>query len=233
MRSKTFAVVVFPGSNCDRDCRHAIEQATGADVRMIWHQETDLGEVDCVVLPGGFSYGDYLRPGALAKVSPVMSAVRAFADRGGPVLGICNGFQILLETEMLPGAMIRNRALRFHCDTVHLRVASARSAFTGRLALGEVVRVPIAHADGNYFIDDDGLAALRDHDQIVLQYASPAGDIDVGHNPNGSAFNIAGISNRAGNVVGMMPHPERACEAVLGSEDGRAFFASALDAIVA
>lgn len=225
-----FAVLVFPGSNCDRDCFHVLGRVVGADVEFVWHKERSLEGFDAVIVPGGFSYGDYLRAGAVAKMSPVMEAVAEFAGRGGPVLGICNGFQILLECGLLPGAMLRNETLTFICKDVDLRCASARTPFTRGMTEGQVIRVPIAHAEGNYTIDEDGLKALQDREQIVFQYASASGDVNVGANPNGAVFNIAGISNEAGNVVGMMPHPERAAEAILGGDDGLAVFRSVLDA---
>lgn len=226
-----FAVVVFPGSNCDRDCHHVLSRVLGQPVEYVWHREASLGGVDGVVLPGGFSYGDYLRSGAVAKMSPVMDAVRRFGERGGPVLGICNGFQVLLEAGMLPGAMLRNRSLRFICRDVYLRCASGRSAFSSGLEPGEVLRMPIAHAEGNYFLDDEGLERLRAHDQIVFQYCSREGEVSAASNPNGSVANIAGITNERGNVLGMMPHPERAAEDVLGGRDGRRIFEAALDAV--
>jgi phosphoribosylformylglycinamidine synthase len=227
-----FAVVVFPGSNCDRDCFHVISHVLDAPVEYVWHRDTDLKGADCVVLPGGFSYGDYLRTGAIAKMSPVMDAVAEFARKGGPVLGICNGFQVLLETGMLPGAMLRNKTLNFVCKDTYLRSsrrkqASTRTPFTSTLDDGEVIKLPIAHAEGNYFVDDDGLAELRDNDQIVFEYCSKDGEVSEAFNPNGSVGNIAGICSREGNVVGMMPHPERAAEAVLGNEDGLALFKAA------
>ncbi len=221
-----FAVVVFPGSNCDRDCYHVVSGVLDAPVEFVWHRDTDLHGADCVILPGGFSYGDYLRTGAIAKMSPVMEAVADFAQKGGPVIGICNGFQVLLETGMLPGAMLRNTTLNFICKDVHVRCVTARTPFSSQLDAGGVLTLPIAHAEGNYFIDEDGLAELRANDQIVFQYCSPNGGVDEEFNPNGSVANIAGICNVEGNVVGMMPHPERAAEAVLGNEDGLQLFQS-------
>lgn len=214
-----FGVVVFPGSNCDRDCHHVITGPLGEEAKVIWHRDDTIGDVDVIVVPGGFSYGDYLRAGAVAKISPVMEAVRRFAERGGPVIGICNGFQILLETGMLPGAMLQNASLRFQCKSVALRVVTDRTPFTSAYRKGEVVELPIANAEGNYFIDDDGLKRLRDNDQIVFEYLD---------NPNGSVADIAGICNERGNVVGLMPHPERAAEAILGGTDGLRIFESAV-----
>jgi phosphoribosylformylglycinamidine synthase len=199
------------------------------EAEFIWHRDRDLADVDVVVLPGGFSYGDYLRTGAIAKLSPVMQEVAAFAESGGPVVGICNGFQVLLETGLLPGGMLRNESLHFICRDVHLRCARTGSAFSQTLDVGEVLEMPIAHAEGNYTIDESGLAKLREHDQIVFQYCDAEGDVERASNPNGSVENIAGICNRRGNVVGMMPHPERASETMLGGTDGRALFESALE----
>ncbi len=227
-----FAVVVFPGSNCDRDCFHVVSRVLDAPVEYVWHRDTDLQGADCVILPGGFSYGDYLRTGAIAKMSPVMHAVAEFADKGGPVLGICNGFQVLLETGLLPGAMLRNESLTFICKDVHLRCTSGRTPFSSTLAEGDIIELPIAHAEGNYFIDEEGLGELRQNDQIVFEYCSKDGEVSQDFNPNGSVANIAGICNRAGNVVGMMPHPERAAEAVLGNDDGLALFEAAVDSLV-
>lgn len=221
------AVVVFPGSNCDRDCLHVLRNVTHVKADFVWHQESSLEGFDAVVLPGGFSYGDYLRCGAMARISPVMDAVRAFADGGGPVLGICNGFQVLLESGLLPGAMLRNQSLKFTCKTVSLRVETSRSSSTRGIPRGTILRLPIAHAEGNYTIDAQGLAELEANDQIVLRYASEFGEVTEENNPNGSISSIAGICNRAGNVVGMMPHPERAAEWILGqNEDGRMVFES-------
>lgn len=227
-----FAVVVFPGSNCDRDCFHVVSRVLDAPVEYVWHRDTDLKGADCVLLPGGFSYGDYLRTGAIAKMSPVMDTVAEFAAKGGPVLGICNGFQVLLETGLLPGAMLRNTSLNFICKDSPLRCATTRTPFSSTLEEGEVITLPIAHAEGNYFIDEAGLAELRDNDQIVFEYCSKDGEVAPEFNPNGSVANIAGICNRDGNVVGMMPHPERAAEAVLGNDDGVALFKAAVDALV-
>lgn len=224
-----FAVVVFPGSNCDRDCFHVVSRVLDAPVEYVWHRDTDLAGADCVILPGGFSYGDYLRTGAIAKMSPVMDAVAEFAEQGGPVIGICNGFQVLLETGMLPGAMLRNESLNFTCRDVYLRCTSTRTPFSAHLDEGQVIKLPIAHAEGNYFVDEAGLEELRANDQIVYQYCSPDGEVSAAHNPNGSVACIAGVCNRAGNVVGMMPHPERAAEEVLGNTDGLALFESAVD----
>ncbi len=221
-----FGVVVFPGSNCDQDCHWALGRVLGHEAEYVWYQEEDLTGLDCVILPGGFSYGDYLRPGALVRFSPVMEGVRRFAQGGGLVLGICNGFQILLEAGLLPGAMMRNKNLRFICQYVHVRVERSDTPFTCLLKKGEVLKIPIAHMEGNYFADEATLAQLKAHDQVVFRYSSPGGEVAEEYNPNGSLENIAGICNREGNVLGMMPHPERCCEAILGSEDGRMIFES-------
>jgi phosphoribosylformylglycinamidine synthase len=226
----TFAIVVFPGSNCDHDAYHATRHVLGQQARFVWHKETSLGDADAVVLPGGFSYGDYLRTGAIARFSPIMSAVRAFADRGGPVIGICNGFQILQECGMLPGAMLRNRDLKFHCEFVHLRVEETDTPFTGAARAGQVLKVPIAHGEGNYFAEPDAIAALEARRGVVFRYTTPDGVLDDGANPNGSINGIAGVCNEARNVVGLMPHPERACERAVGSEDGLVIFESVVQA---
>jgi phosphoribosylformylglycinamidine synthase I len=222
-----FGIVVFPGSNCDHDCYHAVKHVLEADAEFIWHKEEKIPSgVDCVILPGGFSYGDYLRTGAIARFSPVMGAVKDFAEKGGLVIGICNGFQILLETGMLPGAMLRNKGLKFICRDVHLRVETAYTPFTNGLKEGEVIRVPIAHGEGNYVIDPSGLEALKKNRQVIFRYSEPDGSITEEANPNGSLYDIAGITNERGNVLGMMPHPERCSEAILGNTDGRKIFES-------
>ncbi len=219
-------IVVFPGSNCDRDCGHVLGTVLGQEVRYVWHADRDLAGLDCVVLPGGFSYGDYLRSGAVARFSPVMESVAAFAAEGRPVIGICNGFQVLLEAGLLPGAMLHNASLRFICKDVYLRCESATTPLTGKVGRGSVLRVPIAHAEGNYFAPADTLKALEDNDQIVFRYCERGGNVTPEANPNGSLGNIAGICNAARNVVGLMPHPERASEAILGNEDGLGMFES-------
>ena len=221
-----WAVVVFPGSNCDADCYHALRGALGHEAEYVWHKETRLDGFDAVILPGGFSYGDYLRAGAIARFSPVMAAVEEFARRGGPVLGICNGFQILCEAGLLPGALVKNASTRFRCERVWVRVEQYQTPFTCALRPGEVLSLPIAHGEGRYHIDPEGLEALRANGQIVFTYASPRGEVDDRYNPNGSVANIAGVANRARNVVGLMPHPERSVEEVLGGTDGARIFAS-------
>src|SRR5580693_79319 len=215
-----FGVVQFPGSNCDADAFHAVSAIVRQPVEFIWHQSKDLAGCDVVILPGGFAFGDYLRTGAIARFSPVMRAVERFAHSGGLVLGICNGFQILCEAGLLPGALMRNRGLRFICRHVHVRVESVATPFTSSATPGQVLRIPIAHADGNYVCDDATLGELQRNDQIVFRYCAADGRIDPAANPNGSLDAIAGVCNRERNVLGLMPHPERADEAVLGSTDG-------------
>jgi phosphoribosylformylglycinamidine synthase len=225
-----FAVVVFPGSNCDHDAYHAVKHVLGQDAAFVWHKETSLRGADVVVLPGGFSHGDYLRTGAIARFSPVMAAVGAFAAGGGPLLGICNGFQVLLEAGLLEGAMLRNRDLKFHCEQVHIRVEHADTPFT-RLAGGRVLRMPIAHGEGNYHAPSDVLARLEANRQIVFRYTDARGEATADANPNGSLAAIAGLCNERRNVVGLMPHPERACELAVGSTDGLVLFESAVASV--
>lgn len=210
-----FGVIQFPGSNCDADCLHVTKTVLGQEAFMIWHESRDLNGADCVILPGGFSYGDYLRTGAMAAQSPIMKAVSAFADRGGLVLGICNGFQTLCETRLLPGVLVRNKSLKFICEMEELIIERADTPFTSLYKKGERVQMPIAHMEGHYYIDDAGLASLKNKNQIVFRYAK---------NPNGSVDDIAGIINEKGNVLGLMPHPERVCEEVLGGMDGLRVF---------
>ncbi len=224
-----FGVVIFPGSNCDADTHHAIE-VLGQDATYIWHQDTDLSGFDCIVLPGGFSYGDYLRCGAVARFSPVMGAIADFAGSGGLVIGICNGFQILLEAGLLPGAMLANKKLKFLCKFVDLRVETTDTPFTNKADVGDVLHIPIAHFEGNYFADEATLARMKENDQIVLRYCTPQGDVLPEAAPNGALDNIAGICNEGRNVFGMMPHPERCCEDVLTSTDGRVIFESIINA---
>jgi phosphoribosylformylglycinamidine synthase subunit PurQ / glutaminase len=213
-------VVVFPGSNCDHDALHALSEVVHTPAEFIWHQSQDLAGFDAVILPGGFSYGDYLRTGAIARFSPVMNAIARFARAGGLVLGICNGFQILCEAGLLPGALMRNKGLRFVCRYVHIRVETTSTPFTFAAESGRVLRLPIAHAEGSYVCDSTTLAELKQNNQIVFRYCAPDGRIDPAANPNGSLDAIAGVCNRERNVMGMMPHPERAVEAALGSTDG-------------
>jgi len=223
-----FAVVRFPGSNCDQDCVLAINSLPSASAEIVWHKDESLAGYDAVVLPGGFSYGDYLRCGAIARFSPIMTAVKAFAAKGGTVVGICNGFQILCESGLLPGALIRNRGLHFICRHVGVRVEVWNSRFTSAACTGQVLNLPIAHGEGCYYADHATLANLRANDQVLLRYCDTQGRIQADANPNGSLENIAGIRNEAGNVFGLMPHPERACDPLLGSTDGRALFESLL-----
>ena len=228
-----FAVIVFPGSNCDHDAYHAAKHVLGHEAQFIWHKETSLNGADVVILPGGFSYGDYLRTGAIAQFSPVMAAVKEFAASGGPLLGICNGFQVLCESRMLPGALLRNRDLKFHCEHVRVRVERTDTPFTMRASRGQVLRLPIAHGEGNYFADAETLAALEASGRVVFRYCDAEGNPTEASNPNGALHNIAGICNERRNVVGLMPHPERACESPLGSEDGLVLFDSVVAALTA
>src|SRR6202142_782276 len=225
-----FAVLQFPASNCDQDAIHAV-RLLGHSARYVWHKEHSLGDADAVIVPGGFSYGDYLRCGAIARFSPVMQAVKQFADNGGLVLGICNGFQVLTEAGMLPGALIRNRDLQFHCENIFLKAATSNSAFTNRIPDGKILRVPIAHGEGCYFADEETLARLKVGNQILWQYCDANGNLTDTANPNGSLQNIAGICNERRNVAALMPHPDRASEEILGSADGRFIFESMIAAL--
>lgn len=223
-----FGVVVFPGSNCDHDCYHVIDKIMKQPVSYIWHKETKLHNFDCIILPGGFSYGDYLRTGAIARFSPVMKSVIDFANAGGLVLGICNGFQILLEAGLLPGAMMRNISLHFICKFVSIRTETVDTPFTKKLKKGKVLNIPIAHNEGNYYCDNETLKELKKNNQIIFRYCSQDGEVGSEFNPNGAIDNIAGICNKERNVLGMMPHPERCSEEALGSIDGRLIFESIL-----
>ena len=224
-----FGIIVFPGTWSDTDCYTAVTDNLGQKARYVWHKDTDLSGLDCLIVPGGFSYGDYLRPGAIARFSPVMPAVQRFADSGGLVIGICNGFQILCEAGMLPGVLTRNSHLQFRCQWVNLRIESKDSPFTNRCEVGDVLAVPISHGEGNYYADDATLDALEKNGQIIFRYSDPDGSVTEASNPNGSRRNIAGIANREGNVLGMMPHPERCCEPLVGGTDGLAIFRSILE----
>jgi len=226
-----FGVVVFPGSNCDDDAFHAVGAVLGELVEFVWHRSQEISGFDAIILPGGFAFGDYLRTGAIASFSPVMSAVAKFARSGGLVLGICNGFQVLLEAGLLPGAMLRNRDLRFLCRDVHVRVETTDTPFTCSVRRGQVLKIPIAHMEGNYFVDERTLGELERNDQIVLRYTTPQGELGDSANPNGSLAAIAGICNRERNIMGMMPHPERAVEALLGSSDGLVIFRSIVNSL--
>ncbi|NPV92528.1 MAG: phosphoribosylformylglycinamidine synthase subunit PurQ [Firmicutes bacterium] len=224
-----FGIVVFPGSNCEADCYYVIDKVLGENVEYIWHQQESVDGFDGLVLPGGFSYGDYLRTGAIARFSPVMNAVERFAKSGGLVIGICNGFQILLEAGLLPGAMQRNKVLQFRCQPTQLRVERSDTPFSNLCRERQVLTVPINHGEGNYYADPDSLAELEANRQVVFRYCTPGGEAAAEANPNGAVNNIAGIVNREGNVLGMMPHPERCSESVLGSSDGRLIFASLVE----
>ena len=226
-----FGVVIFPGSNCDQDAYYAVRDVLKQPVEYIWHQSTDVSGFDCIILPGGFSYGDYLRTGAVAKFSPVMNAVHEFADKGGKLIGICNGFQILCESGLLPGALIPNTGLRFICKYVNLKVANSSSTFTHLCKADQVLKIPIAHHGGNYYCDPDTLQKLEDNGQVLLRYCDEAGNVNESTNPNGSLNNIAGIINKKGNVAGMMPHPERAVEPILGGDDGKLILQSIVESL--
>jgi phosphoribosylformylglycinamidine synthase len=225
-----FAILQFPASNCDQDALHAI-RLLGHSARYVWHKESSLGDADAVIVPGGFSYGDYLRCGAIARFSPVMQAVKQFADNGSLVLGICNGFQVLTEAGLLPGALVRNRDLQFHCEHIFLKTATADSPFTNKIPAGKILRIPIAHGEGCYFADEETLAKLKANNQILWQYCDATGNLTDTANPNGSLLNIAGVCNERRNVAGLMPHPERASEEILGSADGRLIFESIFAAL--
>lgn len=225
------AVIVFPGSNCDRDVQVALRQSLNAEPLMVWHKETNLPKLDLIVVPGGFSYGDYLRAGAMAAHSPVMREVKAQADRGAYVLAICNGFQIVTEAGLLPGALMRNASLKYVCKDVHLKVETSQTPFTARYEQGQVVRIPIGHHDGNYFADETTLKRLEDRGQIAFRYCTVDGELEMEANPNGSRRNIAGVFNETRTVLGMMPHPERLSDPALGGNDGRAMFESLVEAL--
>jgi phosphoribosylformylglycinamidine synthase len=224
-----FGIVVFPGSNCDHDAYHAAKDVLGQNAEYLWHKDADLRGSDVVVLPGGFAHGDYLRVGAMARFAPIMRAVQAFAASGGPVLGICNGFQVLLEAGLLPGAMLRNRGLKFQCEPVHIRVEQTDTPFTGACRRGQVLEMPIAHGEGNYFAGPEVIATLEAKRQVIFRYTTRLGEVGDDANPNGSASAIAGICNESRNIVGLMPHPERACEPILGGVDGRLIFESVIE----
>jgi phosphoribosylformylglycinamidine synthase len=224
-----FGVVVFPGSNCDYDCYHVLKHVLHKDTEFLWHKEKDVSKYDCIVLPGGFSYGDYLRTGAVARFSPVMEAVQKHAEKGKLVIGICNGFQILTEAGLLPGALLRNESLKFVCKFINMRIENTDTPFTRKTKKGEVLRVPIAHGEGNYYADEKTLADLKKNDQILVRYSDERGNVSRDANPNGSLENIAGICSAKRNVFGLMPHPERASERELGSADGIKIFKSIFD----
>lgn len=225
-----FGIVTFPGSNCDHDAFYSVSANAGAESVYLWHKDKELPQgLDCIILPGGFSYGDYLRCGSIAQFSPIMSKVKAFADKGGYVLGICNGFQILTEMQMLPGVLLRNTSLNFICRDVYLKTGNNSTAFTSSLSIGEILRIPIAHGEGNYFADEETIKELEEKNRIVFKYSSPDGEITQDANPNGSLNNIAGIVNKSGNVLGMMPHPERYCDSGIGGDDGLKVFYSLMN----
>jgi phosphoribosylformylglycinamidine synthase len=226
-----FGVVVFPGSNCDHDAHHAATDVLGQDAEFLWHKDASLKGADVIVLPGGFAHGDYLRTGAIARFSPIMPAILDFARAGGPVLGICNGFQVLLEAGLLPGAMLRNRDLKFHCEHVTVRVEQNDTPFTAAAAKGQRLRLPIAHGEGNYYADAAVIRELEAERRVIFRYCDARGEVTAAANPNGAVNNIAGLCNAARNVVGLMPHPERACEATLGSADGLVLFRSVVMAL--
>lgn len=227
-----FGIPVYPGSNCDRDVGWVIENVLGHKAKYLWHKERDLSGIDCVIIPGGFSYGDYLRTGAMAKLSPITEAIYEFAEKGGSVMGICNGFQILLEIGLLPGAMLPNKTLTFICEFVHLKVENNRTPFTHLYNVGEILRIPIAHAEGNYTCTPEMMKEMEENGQVVVRYCSPSGVVSEEFNPNGSLGNIAGICNKRGNVFGLMPHPERASESILGSVDGYRIFESIVTSVL-
>tara|TARA_B100001167_G_scaffold143097_1_gene91616 strand:+ start:462 stop:1163 length:702 start_codon:yes stop_codon:yes gene_type:complete len=224
-----FGVVVFPGTWSDKDCFHVIDNVLDQPVEYVWHKDTDLTGFDCIILPGGFSYGDYLRCGAIARFSPIMKSVEAFANAGGLVYGICNGFQILCESGLLPGILMRNDHLQFRCEWTNLRIESSTSPFTSNAEVGQVISVPISHGEGNYFADNATLDEIEKNNQVLFRYSTSEGRTTKDSNPNGSLNNIAGITNREGNVLGMMPHPERCCDPLLGSTDGEVIFRSIAD----
>ncbi len=224
-----FGILVFPGSNCDHDCYHVVKHVLNQEVDFLWHKDEIKNTYDCIILPGGFSYGDYLRPGAISSFSLIMESVTKFAEKGGLVIGICNGFQILLEAGLLPGAMMRNRSLKFICKNVTIKVENKNIPFTRKLNQGELLTIPIAHADGNYYADVSTLRQLEKNNQIVFKYASSDGEVNDENNPNGSCLKIAGICNVEGNVLGMMPHPERCSESILGNQDGLKIFHSIIN----
>ena len=226
-----FGIIVFPGTWSDTDCHHVLRNVLSQSVRYIWHEDTDLSGYDCLILPGGFSYGDYLRPGAIAQFSPVMREVKLAAQTGKLVLGICNGFQILCEAGLLPGALVRNSHLQFRCMWTSLKVENTNSPFTNSVPKGQILKVPISHGEGNYHADTSTLKKIESGNQVLFRYCSEEGEVTFESNPNGSSNNIAGITNVAGNVLGMMPHPERCCETILGGEDGKYIFESMISSL--
>tara|TARA_Y100000782_G_scaffold111740_1_gene140552 strand:+ start:224 stop:922 length:699 start_codon:yes stop_codon:yes gene_type:complete len=232
MQKKKFGIIIFPGTWSDKDCYYAINNILNNEARYIWHKETNIDDIDCLVLPGGFSYGDYLRPGAIARFSPVMKEIINFAKKGKPIIGICNGFQILCEAKLLPGILLPNDVLEFRCTTTYLKVQNSNSIFTNECNENDILNIPISHGEGNYFANEDTIKDLEENKRILFKYSSISGNITRSANPNGSANNIAGIINNQGNVLGMMPHPERSCEKSLGSEDGNLIFKSIMNKII-
>ena len=232
MQKKKFGIIIFPGTWSDKDCYYAINNILNNEARYIWHKETNVDDLDCLVLPGGFSYGDYLRPGAIARFSPIMKEIINFAKKGKPVIGICNGFQILCEAKLLPGILLPNDVLEFRCTTTYLKVQNSNSIFTNECNVNDILNIPISHGEGNYFANEDTIKDLEENKRILFKYSSVSGNITKSANPNGSTNNIAGIVNKQGNVLGMMPHPERSCEKSLGSEDGNLIFKSIMNNII-
>ena len=232
MQKKKFGIIIFPGTWSDKDCYYAINNILNNEARYIWHKETNIDDLDCLVLPGGFSYGDYLRPGAIARFSPIMKEIINFAKKGKPIIGICNGFQILCEAKLLPGILLPNDVLEFRCTTTYLKVQNSNSIFTNECNENDILNIPISHGEGNYFANEDTIKDLEENKRILFKYSSVSGNITKSANPNGSTNNIAGIINKQGNVLGMMPHPERSCEKSLGSEDGNLIFKSIMNNII-
>lgn len=228
-----FGIIVFPGSNCDHDCYHAVKTVTGQDAVFLWHESRNLENCDAIIVPGGFAYGDYLRTGAIARFAPIMQELGRFAASGGLVIGLCNGFQILCEAGLLPGALLRNAGLKYVCKQIYLRVENTETAFTHACRKGEVLQIPVGHMEGNYYCDAETLGELKSHDRIIFRYCTSEGQVTAEANPNGSLENIAGICNPGGNVLGMMPHPDRCSEGLLGSADGAKIFSSMVAAVVA
>lgn len=232
MQKKKFGIIIFPGTWSDKDCYYAINNILNNEAKYIWHKETNIDDLDCLVLPGGFSYGDYLRPGAIARFSPIMNEIINFAKTGKPIIGICNGFQILCEAKLLPGILLPNDVMEFRCTTTYLKVQNSNSIFTNQCNENDILNIPISHGEGNYFANDDTIKDLEENKRILFKYSSVSGNITKSSNPNGSKNNIAGIINKQGNVLGMMPHPERSCEKSLGSEDGNLIFKSIMNNII-
>jgi len=227
-----FGVVVFPGSNCDHDAYYVLKKILNCNVNFLWHKESDLKESNIIILPGGFSYGDYLRSGSIARFSLIMNSVIDFANKGGIVLGICNGFQILLEAGLLPGVMLKNKSLQFVCKDVYLKTENTNSIFSNSISVGDILKIPIAHGEGNYFANKETIDSLINNNQIMFKYSSKDGKVCSEFNPNGSIINIAGITNKNGNILGMMPHPERCCDPLLGSTDGKKIFSSIINSFI-